>query len=259
MRRWFFEQGPDILDHRATGFDAVESLYTMPCGYILLDHPTHINIIKRSLTRELKNVAGNLAQEVGHYLLELWGCDIENWREVEAWDTVMTLVTRTFNRISVDRPLCESNPYLSNTRSYVSSIHAMSAIIRVLPRWVKPLMGRILSFPCWYYYWRGKRFAMPLIRKLLEEAGTPLEENSRFSNAPNVFVSWIIQDALRTKNMRDLQPETIYARLMTMNFAGIHTSSFTTVNFLLDSPARPDIFNDVKGEVFRIYRQNNWT
>lgn len=104
----------------------------------------------------------------------------------------MTLVTRTFNRISVDRPLCESNLYLSNTRSYVSSIHAKSAIIRVFPRWVKPLMGRILSFPCWNYYWRGKRFAMPLIHKLLEEASTPLKENSRVSNAPNVFVSWII-------------------------------------------------------------------
>lgn len=59
--------------------------------------------------------------------------------------------------------------------------------------------------------------------------------------------------------MRDLQPETIYARLMTMNFEGIHNSSFTTVNLLLDSLARPDIFNDVKGEVFRISRQRNWT
>lgn len=121
MRQWFFEQGPDILDHRATGFDAVESSYTMPCGYIL-DHPTHVNIIKKNLTRELRNITSNLVQEVEDGLLELWGCDTENWRDVDAWDTVMTLVTRTFNRISVDRPLCESKPYLSNTRSYVSSI-----------------------------------------------------------------------------------------------------------------------------------------
>jgi cytochrome P450 len=97
---------------------------------------------------------------------------------------------------------------------------------------------------------------MPLIHTLLAQT-----ENGQFSNQPNVFVSWIIQDALRTKNVHDIQPQTIYARLMTMNFAGIHTSSFTTVNFLLDSLARPDIFEDVKSEVFRIYSQQNrtWT
>ena len=45
---------------------------------------------------------------------------------------------------------------------------------------------------------------------------------------------------------------------MTINLAGFYTSLFTTVNFLLDLLVRPDIFNDVKGEVFKIYRQHSW-
>jgi hypothetical protein len=52
QRKWFFKERSDVLDHRATGFDAVESLYTMPCGHIL-DFPTHVKLIHRVLTREL--------------------------------------------------------------------------------------------------------------------------------------------------------------------------------------------------------------
>lgn len=46
----------------------------------------------------------------------------------------------------------------------------MSAIIRMLPSWAKPLAGPILSIPCWFFYWRGKRYAMPFIHSYLEEA-----------------------------------------------------------------------------------------
>jgi hypothetical protein len=83
IRRWFFKQGPNILDHRATGFDTVESLYTIPCSHIL-DQPTHTNIIKKNLTPELGNLKSNLAHKIEDSLLELWGQDAGNWREVEA-------------------------------------------------------------------------------------------------------------------------------------------------------------------------------
>jgi cytochrome P450 len=137
----------------------------------------------------------------------------------------------------------------------------MSAIIRVLPDWAKPLVGPILSIPCWFLYWRGKGYAMPLINSYLEEAKVEMATYGKFSNNHNVFAMWIVQEAIRSQIPCELDPETIYARLMTMNFAGIHTSSFTMVNILLDSLSRPDIFNGMKEEISASYQQyeSKWT
>ncbi|EED11792.1 cytochrome P450, putative [Talaromyces stipitatus ATCC 10500] len=259
-RKWFFKEKSDVLDHRATGFDAVESLYTMPCGHIL-DFPTHVKLIHRILTRELPNLTDDLVEEIEDGIQKYWGSDTESCRSVDVWETVLMLVTRTFNRISVGKPLCADEGYLNNTRRYVTSIHAMSAIIRVFPSWAKHLVGPILSIPCWYYYWRGKRYAMPLIHKYLEKARMDPDKCEGFSNKPNVFAMWIVQEALHSQIPREMNPETIYARLMTMNFAGIHTSSFTTVNMLLDSLSRPDIFKDMEEEVRKTYHYHGdkWT
>jgi cytochrome P450 len=137
----------------------------------------------------------------------------------------------------------------------------MSAIIRVFPSWAKPLVGPILSIPCWFLYWRGKGYAMPLIHSYLEEAKMEMATYGKSSNKHNVFAMWIVQEAIRSQIPRELDVETIYARLMTVNFAGIHTSSFTTMNMLLDSLSRPDVFNVMKEEIGTSYQQNQckWT
>lgn len=80
------------------------------------------------------------------------------------------LITRTFNRILVNNPLCADQRYLDNTRCYVTSIYMMSAIIYVFLSWVKLLVGPILSIPYQFLYQRGKGYAMPLICSYLEEA-----------------------------------------------------------------------------------------
>ncbi|RAO65997.1 uncharacterized protein BHQ10_002009 [Talaromyces amestolkiae] len=67
---------------------------------------------------------------------------------------------------------------------------------------------------------------------------------------------WLVHEAIRSDIPRELDPETIYARLMTMNFAGIHTSTFTTVNMLLDSLSRPDVFNAMKEEINMEYQRS---
>jgi hypothetical protein len=123
----------------------------MPWGHIL-DFPAHVKLIHKVLTRELPNLTNNLVQEIERGLLKNWGSDTEKWQGIDLWGTVLMLVTRTFNRISVGKPLCADQRYLDNTRRYVTSIHMMSAIIRVFPSWAKPLVGPILSIPCWFLY-----------------------------------------------------------------------------------------------------------
>lgn len=69
---------------------------------------------------------------------------------------------------------------------------------------------------------------------------------------------WIMQEAICSQIPRELDVETIYARLMMMNFIGIHTSFFTTMNLLLDSLSRPDVFNVIKKEIGTTYQQNQY-
>jgi len=255
---WFFKQKDRILDHRATGFDAVETYYTMPCGHIL-DDPSHISILNSKLTPELGNLTLPLVEEIENGLKDLWGRETEHWQEIDLWDTIMSLVTRSFGRVLVDKPLCEDKQYLYNTRRYVSSIHATSAIIRTLPSWTKPVLGRILSLPCWYYYWRGKQQIIPFIEACLAEGYKELEGEEFKSR--NTLVMWMIRTALKTQKPLELHPETIYARLMTLNFAGIHTSTFTIVNCLLDTLSEPNVFQQITNETVQVYHyyDQNWT
>jgi hypothetical protein len=109
MINWLAHQPKDLMNAKDCTFENMQFAYTV-------HHPeiTHNDmldlLIKRDLTRSIGG--GSLNDEVVDELeasfSELFGRDMEGWRDVCVWDSMIRIVARTANRVFVGSELCEN-------------------------------------------------------------------------------------------------------------------------------------------------------
>ena len=233
--------------------------YTMP----FLAHPTHENVIRKYLTKRLPELTPDIMDEVQVALAELWGTDTETFREVPILHICEKILARVENRVFVGLPLCRNDAYLKNTVGFALDVAVAGKIINVLPRILKPVLGHILTLPNRYHYHQAKKHLMPHIEERLRAYQSPEKKQS----ANNDFITWIIEDATKHGDAQGLDPQVISFRIIDVNFAGIHTSSFTSTNALVDiasCPADSDgtsLLESLREEATRVYTEEDgqWT
>lgn len=81
---------------------------------------------------------------------------------------------------------------------------------------------------------------------------------------PNDFMTWLIRDALKRGDQVELKPEILALRVLVVNFAAIHTSTFTVTNTLIDliaSPPEMGFLDGIREEAERVLKESNgvWT
>lgn len=81
---------------------------------------------------------------------------------------------------------------------------------------------------------------------------------------PNDFLTWQIRDVLRRGDPSEQTPEMISHRVLIVNFAAIHTSTFTVTNTLIDlfsAPPEKGYLEGIREEAQRILNEYNgvWT
>lgn len=232
--------------------------YTMP----FLAHPTHEDVIRKYLTKKLPEVTSDTMEEVETALAELWGTDTEEFQEVPILASVEKILARADNRVFVGLPLCRNDDYLSMTVKFATDVAINGMIINVLPRILKPVLGRLLTITNRIHYYKARRHLMPHIEQRLA-AYNKAEKKSPH----NDFITWIIEDAIKHGDARGLDPKVISFRIIDVNFAAIHTSSFTSTNALLDICSCPPgsdgttVLSLLREEVMRVYteEQSWWT
>lgn len=232
--------------------------YTMP----FLAHPTHENVIRKYLTKKLPELTADLMDEIEASLADIWGTDTENFKEVDIMHSVEKILARSDNRAFTGLPLCRNDDYLKMTVKFAEDVAVAGKIINVLPRWSKPVLGRLFTIPNHIHYRKARKHLIPHIKQRLE-AWDSTEEKSPH----NDFITWIIQDAKKHGDEEGLDPGVISFRIIDVNFAAIHTSSFTSTNALLDIASFPadndgtTLFDSLREEVMRVFHEENgqWT
>ena len=132
----------------------------------------------------------------------------------------------------------------------------------MVPNLLKPLLGRLISLPNRYHYWKCSKHLVPLVRQRLRDTG--LRKDQADNEAPNDFITWAIQDAQDAPDGKKHTPEFISYRIIDVNFAAIHTSTFTITNVLFDlvsSPPEKGFLAGIREEAERVLREENgqWT
>lgn len=160
--------------------------------------------------------------------------DTENWKEVCVFENMMNVIARVSNRVFVGLPLCRDEEYLKSMGAFAQDVSATFVVLGFVPKILEPLLGRLVSIPNNRHYGQASAKHGPLVLERLANIAKKDANPDWDWQEPNDYLSWHIRQAQKENNQVELQPEMIGRRLMPINFAAIHTTTFTITNCLFD-------------------------
>jgi len=218
--------------------------HTLQLDYTLMDanlvhNPVHHQLITTKLTSQVGELAPDIADEADLTIKKLWGVDTREWKEICVWDTMRPVVGCSTNRVLVGAPMCRNPELLNSAMAYAQEIMPVAQILRQVwtpLRWAASLL---VTIPTRFHEWKFRKLLRPEIeRRLLHYDGQ--EDSEKDSQGPrngiehNDFLQWCIKQAKDSGNPYMSDWKTLAGRLLILNLAAIHNSSFTITHAILD-------------------------
>ncbi|KAF4621783.1 hypothetical protein D9613_012093 [Agrocybe pediades] len=260
MSRWLvIVSGPQMLedirraDNDLMSFDeavkeTIQTDYTM--GKHLRKHPFHIATVRTPLTRNIAVRFGDIKDEVQAAFADILP-QKDDWTAVPALGTVMQVVVRTSNRLFVGLPLCRNPDYMALNIEFTIDVMQRATKINKYPAFLKPIAGRLLT-KVHENLKRMLRHVGPMIEEQLEQErlyGRDREDR------PNNLISWLLEDAPEENRT----VEDFAMRILTINFAAIHTTSQALTQAIYDLAAHPEYIAPLREEVENVIQAEGWT
>ena len=203
---------------------------------LVADHPLHHETIRTDLTRQLGALTMDIADELAASFNDIWGTDTTQWKEICPFETLMTIVARTSNRVFIGLPLCRDEAVVEHGIGFSISVPFASVLLRQLPAFLRPLAALLIARPNRRHTKAFARLLRPEIerrQKLLE--GQNEESEKKLGDLePNDFLQWSIRRAMNSPDPREHDPAILAERVLAVNFAAIHTSTFSITNAIFD-------------------------
>ncbi|KAK5119965.1 hypothetical protein LTR85_007041 [Meristemomyces frigidus] len=260
------EQIKWLIDHDDRGVsvsemhhEQLEGAYIFTDPY-LLERPFHEDVVHKALARKIALLVPEVQDEMQHAMDDVFGLDIEEWREVCVFEAMMKVIARVSNRMFVGLPLCRNEEYLANASAFAQDIITDVALFSFIPKTLKPLIAPILTIPNRRHYRGTAKHTLPLIKERLQLMDRKACDPSLDWEEPNDYISWHINLARAENNARELDPVLISRRLLPINFAAIHTTTFTITNTLFDilgSPSAGDMLAGLEEEARRVFTEED--
>ncbi|OAL24026.1 hypothetical protein AYO20_10771 [Fonsecaea nubica] len=204
--------------------------------------------------------------------------DADGWKTVVLFDSLTKIIARISNRVFVGLPLWSiavfsrrqftsvvfivqnanqawpagrDEEYLKNAIGFAEDIAFSATILRLFPGILRPLVSLIVTSSNRKHTRAYTEILTPEIlrRQRLQDVTTAdskaehkdSETEQPEDTAKNDFLQWLLTRSL-TKSYPspdEADPQIICARLLHVNFASVHTTSFIGTNALLDILAAP--------------------
>ncbi|KAJ3514885.1 hypothetical protein NLJ89_g2106 [Agrocybe chaxingu] len=162
----------------------------------------------------------------------------------------MHIVCRTSNRLFVGLPLCRSPEYQTLNEQFTIHVFQDALKISMFPRFLRPFVGQYLTqVP------KSVQRTIALVRPMIQQR---LDNEKKYGpdwpDKPNDLTSWLLEDTEEhQKNVHDMA-----LRLLTVNFAAIHTSTMA-FNVLYDLAIHPEYVPAMRDEVEAVIGAEGWT
>lgn len=196
----------------------------------------HVNLVTGPLTRETGNLVPALYDEIQHIVDETWGTDTDNFNSICVYDVMRRVIGNATNRIFVGLPLCRDPRLLDAGMALAQDIPLSSTVLRFVWEPLRPLAAPLITLPNRIHTRRFNKIVLPEVRRRLKEyemrRADP--ENKAVDEEPNDFLQWSIHQAKALDDPYYGKPETLAGRVMLLNFASIHTSSFAITHAIID-------------------------
>ncbi|KAI0059480.1 cytochrome P450 [Artomyces pyxidatus] len=229
-------------------FQSLQVKYTL--GDEVHHDPYHIPIIRSQLTRNL----GKLFADVRDELVAAFNDQIpvqDDWVKVPITTAIQQIVCRTSNRIFVGTPACRNEDYQRLNIDFTVDVVKDAIVINLFPDFLKPFIAPLVTqLPS--HIKRQMKHLNPIIeerRQKLAEFGDDWEDK------PNDMLMWFMSEAKGEEQTF----ENLARRVLTLNFAAIHTSSLSFTHAIYHLAANPEYIQPMRDEVEAVVAAEGWT
>lgn len=251
--QWVTDQPDSVLDMHAQTMETLQIDYTCTDPY-LVHNPIHHKLIKTTLTNQIGNLVPDVADETAWGFEQHWGSPAE-YRQVCVYDTMRKIVGSVTNRVFVGKPKCRDPDMLEVAMAYAQDVPVMSQVLRLLWKPLRPVVAPLLTLPIRLRTRRFRAIILPEIERRLAayDARQRDPENKSLEPEPNDFLQWLVRQAEETGDPYHWKPATLAGRLLLLNFAAIHTSSFSITSAILDLAAsKQEYIDELRDEIERV-------
>ncbi|EIW83355.1 cytochrome P450 [Coniophora puteana RWD-64-598 SS2] len=239
----------DVLSFDDATSDIIEAKYTL--GPDVCADPFHLPVVRSQLTRNLGVLFSDIHDEIAASFRDEIPLKGDDWLEVPALPAMMQVVCRTSNRIFVGLPLCREPGYKNLMTRHTVDVVKGGVIIKCFPRFLAPLVARYLTKSQ-----SDAEEAILYLRPVTEERLKRIEEEGNdYAGKPNDFLSWLID--ISDNRQRNVKQLTM--RMLTINFAAIHTSSMSFTHALFNLAANPAWIKPLREEVDAVVETEGWS
>ncbi|KAI9663237.1 MAG: hypothetical protein M1821_008285 [Bathelium mastoideum] len=261
--KWLADITDDVASPAAAHYEMLEGEYAFTSPF-LLTSMFHEHILHRNLARHLTGLAPGTWAELSRTFDEKWGSDTVQWKTICVVPNMMHTVARASNRIFVGVPLCRDETYLQHMCNFAQDVTICITLMSFVPRLLRPLIGPLASVPTKLRWSKAKKYTLPVIRKRLEDIQRKKREPDWKWEAPDDYITWHIETAMAEEKAKEMEPEMISRFLLPINFAAIHTSTFTistTLFNLLSSDPKERYIEQLREEAERVLAEHDgvWT
>jgi len=126
-----------------------------------------------------------------------------------------------------------------------------AAILNLLPLFLWPIVGPLVT-PLPKGLKRGMKHLRPIIEHRQRRYA---EDGHNYPGKPNDVLTWLMEES----EGEEKTVEALTSRMLTVNFAAIHTSSMTFTHALYHLASMPEHIAPMREEVESVIREEGWT
>ncbi|KAH8091762.1 cytochrome P450 [Cristinia sonorae] len=242
--------GDDELNFDEATAELLQTDYTF--GKSIRTHPYHISAVRSRLTRNLGAIFDEIRDEIVAGFEDVLPPS-DDWHKLSLNEGIMQLICRTSNRIFVGLPTCRHPDYIKLNIDFAASVVISATILRFFPILVRPLVAKILSNVQGIIN-RGEQFLGAMVSKRLQ---MHYEYGKDWPDKPNDLVSWLIDEVVDSGQRPEMHD--IVLRVLTLNFASIHTTSMSLIHAFQHAAACPEHADTMRKEAEQAVREFGWT
>lgn len=221
--------------------------------------PLHESLLRTKLTPQIGSLVPDLAEEAAWAFKTHWGHTDpdDKWREVCVFDTMRHIVGGVANRAFVGLPFCRDPELVNNGMAFAIDIPLSSTIIKLIWKPLRPVVAPLVTIPNRIHTRRFRKILISEINRRLrnydKRQSPPGDNRSSADRDPNDFLQWSIEQAKAAGDPYMWRSETLADRILMVNFAAIHTTSFTSTEALLDLvSSKAEYIDEIRQEIISV-------
>lgn len=253
-------QPESVLNMHDTVIELLKTEYTI-MNQDLVRRPIHHHIITTTLTSQIGNLIPEVLDEVTWNFEQHWGSSKE-WKDVALYPTMRRIIGGVTNRIFCGLPICRDPALVDLAMAYAQEIPVMGMILNLLPKWTHPLLGPLISLPARIHNSRFLKLLRPVVEQRLkdyEARRADPEANKQLGPEPNDLLQWMIEQAKTLGEPHLWSPDVIAGRILLVNFAAIHTTTFSITGTILDLiySHKPEYIAELREEITSVLAEHD--